>query len=127
MSKQKDNVSNLLAAINRQSTQATASKPDIELPSGKQAEPKEPTKQVAPRNPPAPKKTKTKRGGPVQFWLHDNDRKVIRELAAWLAGQGLRTTDSQVLRAALRLAKTGSALVESFHEVERLDGRRKQD
>jgi hypothetical protein len=62
-------------------------------------------------------------GKPVQFWLHEEDRKRIRELAAWLAGQGIRPTDSMVVRAALRLAKTGPELLAAYQQAAALDGR----
>jgi hypothetical protein len=62
-------------------------------------------------------------GKPVQFWLHEEDRKIVRELAAWLAGQGIRPTDSIVIRAALRLAKPGPALLEAHRQAAALDGR----
>jgi hypothetical protein len=65
-------------------------------------------------------------GKPVQFWLHDEDRKLVRELAAWLAGQGIRPTDSMVVRAALRMAKTGTELLEAARQSAQLDGRLKQ-
>src|ERR1700756_5644709 len=42
-----------------------------------------------PTHPAATNQTKSQ-GLPVQFWLHDEDRRLIRELAAWLAGQGER-------------------------------------
>ncbi len=71
------------------------------------------------------KPSRNKVGQPVQFWLHDDDRQTIRELAAWLAGQGLRTSDSQVIRAVLRLAKTGGPLLEAYRDAAKMDGRRK--
>lgn len=64
-------------------------------------------------------------GKPVQFWLHEEDRQLIRELSAWLAGQGIRPTDSMVVRAALRMTKTGSGLVEAYRKASQLDGRLK--
>ena len=65
-------------------------------------------------------------GKPVQFWLHDEDRQLVRELAAWLAGQGIRSTDSMVIRAALRTAKTGGELLDAYRQAAQLDGRLKQ-
>jgi hypothetical protein len=62
-------------------------------------------------------------GKPVQFWLHEEDRKLVRELAAWLAGQGIRPSDSMVVRAALRIAKTGPAFLAAYQEAALLDGR----
>jgi hypothetical protein len=69
---------------------------------------------------------KSRVGKPVQFWFHDEDRRLVRELAAWLAGQGERPTDSMVLRAALRTAKTGGGLLEAYRQAAQLDGRLKQ-
>ena len=68
---------------------------------------------------------KSRVGKPAQFWLHDEDRRLLRELAAWLAGQGLRPTDSMVVRAALRMAKTGGDLLEAYWQASQLDGRLK--
>lgn len=68
---------------------------------------------------------KGKVGKPVQFWLHDEDRQIIRELAAWLAGQGIRPSDSMVIRAALRVSKTGGELLSAYRDASRLDGRLK--
>jgi hypothetical protein len=65
-------------------------------------------------------------GRPVQFWLHEEDRKIIRELAAWLAGQGIRPTDSMVVRAALRVSRTGNELLEAYKQAAELDGRFKR-
>jgi hypothetical protein len=59
--------------------------------------------------------------------MHDEDRKLVRELSAWLAGQGIRPTDSMVIRAALRLARTGDSLLEAYWEAAKLDGRIKRD
>ncbi len=59
--------------------------------------------------------------------MHDEDRKLVRELSAWLAGQGVRPSDSMVIRAALRLAKTGSGLLEAYWQAAKLDGRIKRD
>ena len=62
-------------------------------------------------------------GKPVQFWMHEEDRKLIRELAAWLAGQGIRPTDSMVVRAALHLVKPGSGFLDAYRQAAKLDGR----
>lgn len=72
--------------------------------------------------PPAP--APPARGGKaVQFWLHDEDRKVIRELAAYLSSQGVRPTDSLIVRAALRLVQGDASLVNAFKEALAHDGR----
>lgn len=64
-------------------------------------------------------------GKPVQFWMHEEDRRILRELSAWLAGQGVRASDSLVIRTALRSAKTGSELLQAYREAAQLDGRLK--
>lgn len=112
MKKHKDNVSNLLAAIQRTSPSATA---PVSTPTNA-VEPGSPRRGVR----------KSRVGKPVQFWLHDEDLKLVRELAAWLAGQGLRPSDSMVIRATLRVAKTGGELLEAYRQASRLDGRLKQ-
>ena len=68
---------------------------------------------------------KSNRGKPAQFWLHDEDRRLVRELAAWLAGQGVRSTDSLVIRAALRTARTGGEFLDAYRHASQLDGRLK--
>jgi hypothetical protein len=65
-------------------------------------------------------------GKPVQFWLHEEDRKLIRELSAWLAGQGIRPSDSMVVRAALRMASPGAAWLDCYRSAALLDGRLKR-
>ena len=62
-------------------------------------------------------------GGRTHIWLTKADRKIIRELAAWLAGQGEKTTDSSILRSALRMAKPGGDLLQAFRESAKQDGR----
>jgi hypothetical protein len=63
------------------------------------------------------------RGKPVQFWMHEQDRKLIREFSAWLAGQGIRPTDSMVIRAALRAVRPGTGYLEAYRQAALLDGR----
>jgi hypothetical protein len=65
-------------------------------------------------------------GKPVQFWLHEEDRRILRELSAWLAAQGVRASDSLVIRTALRSAKTGADFLQAYREAASLDGRLKQ-
>jgi hypothetical protein len=120
MSSKSANVTNLLAAIQRKAPDnpAATAPPTAET----HAQPK-PRRQPSHRAPtPAPK---SKGGKPVQFWLHDEDRRLVRELAAWLAGQGERSTDSLVIRAALRTAKTGGEFLEAYRHAAQLDGRLK--
>jgi hypothetical protein len=129
MSKPKNNVKELLAAIKRQTPEnPPATIPMAELPQELPAA-EEPVKKKAEKVDAAStgKKPKSKMGHPVQFWMHDEDRKLVRELSAWLAGQGVRATDSMVIRATLRFAKTGSGLLEAYWQASRLDGRLKRD
>jgi hypothetical protein len=125
MSKRNNNVNDLLAAIKRTPTapQETISKegrqhetPEVVPPHVKSSERRA-----------AKKAPKSRVGKAVQFWMHDEDRKLVRELAAWLAGQGARPTDSMVIRAALRFAKTGSGFLEAYRQAGQLDGRYKRD
>ena len=74
----------------------------------------------------AAKQIKSRVGKPVQFWLHEEDRRLVRELAAWLAGQGERPTDSLVIRSVLHTATTGSDLLKAYRQASQLDGRLKQ-
>jgi len=77
---------------------------------------------------PRPKPVRAKRriGSPSQFWLHDEDKRILRELAAWLSGQGVRLTDSLVVRAALRSVRPGDEFLKAFREAAELDGRLKK-
>ena len=124
-SKPGDKRNSLLAAIQRKVPTAPAeptpepeAKPPVTVaerePRRKEAQP------VA-----APEKPKRRRGKQVQVWFHEEDGRLVRELAAWLAGQGLRPTDSLVIRAALRTAQTGGALLQAYRRATELDGRLK--
>lgn len=127
MSKAKNNVNDLLAAIKRQPTTPTPEKTEVESAPVSRPEGEEPVKRGLPKKPAAGKNLKRRMGKPVQFWMHDEDRKLVRELSAWLAGQGIRPTDSMVIRAVLRLAKTGNGLLEAYWQAAKLDGRIKRD
>src|SRR5690606_20747717 len=104
----------LLAAIQQKSSPA-ASPPPPPTPAPQPA-----SQAPATTKPPA---RRSRVGKPVQFWMHEEDRKIVRELAAWLAGQGIRPTDSMVVRAALRMVKTGGPFLEAYHQAAALDGR----
>jgi hypothetical protein len=75
---------------------------------------------------PVAEKPKPRKGKQVQFWFHEEDGKLVRELAAWLAGQGVRPSDSLVIRAALRTAETGTAFLQAYRKAAELDGRLKK-
>jgi hypothetical protein len=116
----------LLAAIQRKVPNQPESKPAADVVSSDVAaiEPEPRRKPV--HNVSTVVIPKSRVGKPVQFWLHEEDRKLVRELAAWLSGQGERPTDSLVIRAALRTAKTGSELLDAYRQAAQLDGRLKQ-
>jgi hypothetical protein len=61
---------------------------------------------------PLPSAPRKKIGKAVQFWFHEEHLQLIRELYAWLAGQG-HPSDSAILRVALRMAKPGAELLEA--------------
>lgn len=115
---------NLLAAIQRKAPVNVAETPVLEPP------PRAVAATIAATNQPPPQKAappKSRRvGSPVQFWFHEEDRKLLRELAAWIAGQGVRPTDSLVIRAAIRTAKTGGEFLQAYRRASELDGRLKR-
>jgi hypothetical protein len=120
------NESSLLAAIQRKAPSApVAVTPPTVDPVEVITKSAAPTRKAARRVEPIAT-SKSRVGKPVQFWLHDEDRQIVRELAAWLAGQGIRTTDTMVIRSALRMAKTGGELLEAARQASQLDGRLKQ-
>ena len=63
-----------------------------------------------------PRPPKGSRGKAIQFYLHDSDEKIIRELAVWLAPHRRRINDSLVIKAVLRAAKTGPQLLAAYDE-----------
>lgn len=123
-SKRSDMRNSLLAAIQRKV-------PSAPLPA--EPEPKPPptatpaeSRRKEPRPVTTAEKPKRRKGKQVQFWFHEEDGRLVRELAAWLAGQGLRPTDSLVIRAALRTAQTGAGLLQAYRRAAELDGRLKR-
>jgi hypothetical protein len=68
---------------------------------------------------------KGRRGKAINLYLHPGDDEVIHKLRLYLMQQGHVASQSQVIRAALRLAKPNPALVESCLEMIETDGRRK--
>jgi len=112
----------LLAAIQRRVPSAPApvapepqAQVTVEKPQGRRKEPHLVSEKPKPR-----------KGKQIQFWFHEEDGKLVRELAAWLAGQGVRPTDSLVVRAALRTAETGTAFLHAYRKAAELDGRLKK-
>jgi hypothetical protein len=68
-----------------------------------------------------------KRGKAVNIYLHQADQVRIRELAAYLANEGLRVSDSQVIKAALLLAQPDKRLLKAYLEIKGADQRYKQE
>jgi hypothetical protein len=81
------------------------------------------------RNPnPAVQRATTKtrtRGRAIHFWLHEEDEKLIREIAVWLVPHRKRINDSLVIKAVLRAAKTGPDLLAAYDAAIKNDGRLK--
>jgi hypothetical protein len=67
-----------------------------------------------------------KRGRTSSVSLNDEDTKILRELSSWLAAQGCRVNDTLILRTALRMANTGSALLEAYDAAVKADKRLKK-
>jgi hypothetical protein len=68
-----------------------------------------------------------KRGKAVNIYLHDADQRRIRDLAAFLANEGLRVSDSQVIKAALLVAQPDKRLLKAYLEIKGADQRYKQE
>ncbi len=74
------------------------------------------------------KKKEPNRGKPTNLYLRPEDLQRTRRLASWLMTQGesgYDVSNSQVLRACLRLARAGEPLLKAFLAVAGTDGRRK--
>jgi hypothetical protein len=71
--------------------------------------------------------TPAKRGKAVNIYLHEADQVRIRDLAAYLANEGLRVSDSQIIKAALLLAEPDKRLLKAYREIKGADQRYKQE
>jgi hypothetical protein len=67
------------------------------------------------------KKATAKRGKPVNLYLRDADLAKVRELTAFAAGQGERTSDSLIVRAALQAASPSRAFLTALKEAASAD------
>jgi hypothetical protein len=63
----------------------------------------------------------------VQFYLHAEDEKLIREFVVWLAPHRKRINDSLVIKSVLRAAKTGTELLAAYDAAVKIDGRSRKD
>ena len=66
-------------------------------------------------------------GRGMQFYLDDSDRKIMRNLAVWFGSQDRRVSDSQIVKAAIRLAAAGhqnAKLLQIADDIHATDRRR---
>lgn len=68
----------------------------------------------------APKRT----GKATNLYMGDAEMTKVRELAAWLQGQGIRTSDSRVICAAIRTVKADRHLKEAYEQIAGNDARK---
>ena len=66
---------------------------------------------------------KVRRGKATNLYLRESDIEKIRALTAFIAGRGDRTSDSLIVRAAIRAAKEGPAFLAAYGEVADADMR----
>ena len=57
------------------------------------------------------------------FYFSDEDRARIRSITAWLMNQGIKASDSLVLKASVRLIRKDTALLNAAREVQMQDRR----
>jgi hypothetical protein len=67
------------------------------------------------------------RGKPMNLYMRAEDVAKLRELTAYAASNGLRTSDSMIVRAALRVAGTNRAFLLALKEAEAGDLRFKRE
>lgn len=73
--------------------------------------------------------TKTKEkmtgtGKPAAFWVDDSDRQIFHELGMLLYTQGIKPSDSLILRAAIRLMPKDHRFIEQIRALQTQDGRK---
>lgn len=71
-------------------------------------------------------KKPTERGRPLNCWMKEEDMALIRQLATYISSEGHRVSDSQVIKAAIRVAQPDKKLLRAFEEVIAQDGRLKK-
>lgn len=111
---------------------ANQSEPIAEAPTPAAASPSaatitQPESVPEPRPRPKPHAVKPikSRPKPSQYYFYEEDRRAIRTLAAWLAGQGERPSDARVIRAVLQTARAGPDLLKAYRQTSKTDGRLK--
>lgn len=73
------------------------------------------------------KKATAKRGKPMNLYMRETDITKLRELTAYLADQGERTSDSLIVRAALQAASPGPAFLKAYRQAADADLRFKRE
>ena len=96
------------------------SKPDNTAVVSPQFAGSSPNSEVRSRKSPPP----TGKGKGLNFYMGPADSHKIRQIAAFVASQGLRVSDSNIIKAALRLAQLNSGFLAAYREVVESDGRR---
>ena len=61
------------------------------------------------------------RGKPMNLYMRPDDVSKIRELTSYAADNKQRTSDSKIVRAALRVAKTDRAFLAALKDAESAD------
>lgn len=72
-------------------------------------------------------KKPTQPGKPMNLYMRTDDVAKIRELTAYAAEKGQRTSDSKIVRAALRAAKPDRTFLAALKEAESADLRYKRE
>jgi hypothetical protein len=75
----------------------------------------------------AKKAVEKRTGRPTNLYMGDAEMTRVRELAAWLQAQGIRTSDSRVICAAIRTAKADRHLKIAYQEIAGNDARRAEN
>ena len=121
----KDVLAELKSAIAQKATPHPLSPPDSHTPAASPG-PKKPSGRPREGRQPKVAAPEPRSGRGVQFYLEEGDRKIINSLAVWFMSQDRRVSDSQVIKAAIRLAEKnqGAKLLELCDEVRGTDRRR---
>lgn len=69
------------------------------------------------------KKSGSARGRNVNLYLYDTDIAKIRELVAWIAASGQRSSESLIVRAALRVASADKKFLAALLDAASADQR----
>src|SRR5271166_5753939 len=105
-----------------------ASAPETPIIQPEKSKPTEQKASAPPQGSPAVRsrpEVQARSGRGMQFYLDDTDRKIIHSLALWFSSQDRRVSDSQVIKAAIRLAsiQQNARLLEIGDEVRAADRR----